>query len=1380
MSCKQISHTPEEIKNIFMNKGILFQVGPDDTFEDILYRAKFLNDNKVLPSGENQLYRFMGYEVPHRVSTEFSKKAYESRYNKARVSKELQRPDYIRQKEVGTRMHGILAEIMNALYNKVGDMTDIRRRAALGDYAVKGEDFTPLVKLVQEQISEINKIQKTIDPNKQAAILVEQFLVDPTSNIGGALDILVVFSDKTHGRLDYKTTHSTAQNFVQGVLTDELLTLNKVADNELNMTEYGRIAQKTLGVGTTRMSRLIPIHVRLELKPEKQRGQYDIYTNNVASLNAGSASSKFLRPIPVSGEITAYAGINKLLGEEWKLINKWVEKLNKGKLSHTDRELLTKKIALKRKAIQRMILDADMSDIILSTKLILNELNNRVREDEVLSDGKPNPNYLSDEELENLTNELTTYEDIINNTHKYFGDLKTSNPELYEKLKSQISSLSSNAISVLEEAAIQRDQRIVKSISKYAGKEYVDKDGNLLPLTELPYFTRDWTRFSDIDDPIFKTAWGLFQSAFYDRRKAVINIAEDVEKIEKGVFAYAKANNIDRLEAFKLIIDTKKARLISVISQELIDKISDAYYSTDIESASKILKSIYELRDSKAFKEDYADRLLLYKETQKHKHEGGESSFAYQKDIEQWIVQNDLMNSPEAWSNTFNKKYLKIQDKVEKENYSTEYKRLLNNKPMLDYYNMYVKYNNLFREMLDITRYSELPPEFIASIRKSMVDQVFTNGLSLSALGNAGREFFESFSTREEDIDMSDVDSNGELKRTIPILFTTPFLNKDGEIDNTRMSYDLSKNLLLFAKMAYNYKYMKEIEPKIKQLKGIMATPSTNTPGMKIGAKSGKFLRGKISEFATKKGINTETYKALEDLTDMYLYGVKFKGTNKTLAKTLLKLKSMSGKQTLGLAVIPGMGALAAGEIAAFFESKKETSFTSENTWQSLNHNITNHKKYTALALFFDPYASDPLEKLIDNKSANFFSRIMTYRNLMYPLARADELMNDDILNRMAMNWGYDTENVLGKGKNTLVRLNDPTLSNEQRSKIKNIWDLTSIDEKSGKLTVKGVTDVSDEVQKRNYIAFRDAVKATSSNIIGSMSREDKSRYEGALLTEIMMQYKSWMPGIVRERTGELVFDDKIQAARWGRYKAAFAEFGLKGTDLETAFQLKQYITKVFAPNFGKLMLDLMTFGLSPRLGLVGETYTDPSGRERKVRTNIARARRMYMQYINEHPELMGKMSFEHYLEVKEGQMRAALVEMRVIITFMITISILSVGGGDDKKKPLYMANWGTRLAFKNLTKAQSELTFMWSPIQMAQLIQNPFPLTGILVKSLKTITNGLDESRDMLFGENSFNDKTPTGYFLLQWVYGAGQLARFAELYPQFMKSPYLSNTIR
>ena len=146
--------------------------------------------------------------------------------------------------------------------------------------------------------------------------------------------------------------------------------------------------------------------------------------------------------------------------------------------------------------------------------------------------------------------------------------------------------------------------------------------------------------------------------------------------------------------------------------------------------------------------------------------------------------------------------------------------------------------------------------------------------------------------------------STGQVRRTIPILYTNPFKNKNGEIDNTKRSYDLSKNLLLFAKMALNYKYMQEIEPKILQMRRYMADASSEREGTKVTTKSGKNIKGKMSEWLTKKGLDTETYKVFEKLTDYFLYGTKFsenigRGGKIDVVKNLIRAKHFYSSTTL-------------------------------------------------------------------------------------------------------------------------------------------------------------------------------------------------------------------------------------------------------------------------------------------------------------------------------------------------------------------------------------------------------------------------------------------------------------------------------------------------
>jgi hypothetical protein len=1379
MSCKPTNHTSEEIKNIFINKGMLFDIRPDDTVEDIVARYKYIQDNVILPPGEDQRYSMKGFQIKERVSNAFSKKAYERQKvgGKAAVAKESSKPDNIKYKHVGIKIHQVLADIANSLYNNVGDISTIRKNASTGEYALNENNFNSLVGLVREYIKEINKTQNSIDPSKKATILIEQKGVDPIHNIGGTQDILAIFSDKRQSVFDYKVIHSYSQNYANGQLIDDLMGLNKINNYSLNMTEYVRINREVFGLGEAIQIRLVPIHIRLEMKPREQWGDYDQRSTKIELLQAGSKTSNYLKPIPLVGEHTKYAGVDALLEKQWRLLSKVTSERYARGTSATDKERLKRQISVLTKAIRNTIVDGDISDIITSAGMVVKEFNSRITEQEFLEDSTKNPKYLSDRELEDLISELNTYGDIVENTHRYYGDLKESDPTNYEKLRKEIFIISGEVNEALVKAKVQSEERIY-NLASYES-QYKDEHGKPLPLEELDFITKSQTRFSEIPHPAFKVAWDMLSKGFYHQRQDIRKVVDDINEKEDALFKWAKTHNMDRLAALYLLVNPTTGHLANKISKELYDKTQKAYANLNVDEAYAELSKIFEIRDIEEYKKKYAERFETYRDTQVHKYEQGEGDPDFKKDVANWINQFDLVNSKLAWANSFNRGYLEYKQDVKEANYSEEYKRIMKERPLLDYYEMYTKYNKLFRVMMDIAQYSDLPENFVANIRKTMVDHLSMDKLNVVL---ATKEFFESFQVRQEDDYIGDVDESGNMKRNIPIFFLQPFLNKDGEIDHTKKSYDLSKNLVIFAKMAYNWKYMHEIEPKIMQMRAMMATPTSEIPGTKVTDSLGRTLRGAIKGIATKAGIETDTYKLFEELTDAYLYGIKFKDNNMknskfNVTKLILKLKQYYGKSTLAFAVIPGLGAFIAGTTSSFFEASKGISFTRKN-WLDAHHNlVSDFKKYAALPLFFDVYAEDPTTVLIENKSANFWSKIMTYRNMMYPLRRADELMNNNFCNAMALNWGIDTEGILGV-KNKLYRLNQPGV---KTTGIKNIWDLTTIDKKSGKITIHGLTDDTDlDRQMNTYIAYRNAVKSTSANIIGSLSQEDLSRNETNLLQNVVMQFKSWMPGIVRERSGKLIYDDKIQAARWGRYRAAFSEFGLVDSDFETGFQLRQYVTKVFLPNVAKLTLDLMTFGLSPKIGLTGETYTDLDGKERKVRTNIARARRMYNQYMLDHKALMGKMTFDMFLEVKEAQMKTALTEMRTILGLFILIHLLGSGGGDDKKQPPYMANWFSRFMYKNMTKAQSELTFMWSPQQFAQLVRNPIPMTGLLTRAMSTISNGLDETRDMLEGENSLSDKTPAGYYTIQWIYGGGQIARLLELYKTFEKSPYASNAMR
>jgi len=1368
MNCTQINLTKEQVTNVIMHRGVFFDLAPDDTVNDILNRYKFLQDNMFLPEGENARYTIFDNIIEERFST-LAKEGYERRVGKTNVEKSTKHPNNIKKKDAGTRIHTILADLMMVKLGKK-DLNVVKAQASLGKYGVSGNNFKALVNLVDEVYNDINNIQKDIDPKGKVTILVEQRIVDPTQNRGGTMDIHAVFSDGTGLIYDYKTTHSNYNNYQGNELVDDLLNENKIADNELTMAEYKRVAIERMGVKKIRQTRLIPVHIKLKSLPEYQQKEFDNYTDTLELVEAGIAYSDFLKPIPVAGEATKYEGINEVINKQYNLLTVLNKKLENTRLSTDEQDRIKHKISYLRKSIRSTIIDGEIYNILETVYDLIGDIKDRINIPQETKDNKINPLYISDDELIELNQEIKIYTDIVQNTSIYYRDLQEESPELFEKLRKEISTVGSNISQAQFDVKTELEKRTLESVEE----EAKDENGNLKPLTELDFMTRNFTRMSSINHPIFRAAWNLIQDELFEQRQALKQMSEEVDEKHKAVAVWAKQNNMSVTDAFKKIINFKTGNLIGQTSQELSDKIEAAYTNPDAEKGAKQLQELLEIKD-KEFDQKFKERYNNYKERMKYKYM--DDPVGYKKAVENWFVSNNLNEYYEAWVNKYNRNRLQIKKSVKEANYSEEYKAIMNIKPLLDYYEMYLKYNNQFRTLLGLNHYNKLPANFIPNIRKNMTESIAMDDIK-SAFKYVGTEFWDSFNVREEDVYISNIDESGDIKRTIPILFINPLTNKDREIDNTKKSYDLSKNLLLFGKMAHNHSSMSKIEPKILGMRELMAYPLAEQGGTQVLDSYGRKVKGKIKEYATKKGFDTDTYKLFEDLTDYYLYGIKFKsenslGNSAKLTHTLLKLKNYYAKKALAFAVVPGLGAYIAGNVAGFFEGVKGVNYTKANIKQAFKNKTTEFKKYKAISLFFDVYAEDPANAMADAKSANYFTKIATTRNMFYPLRKTDELINDEILNRVALNWGIDTENKLGLGVNSLVRLNRPDLDT---TGIKNIYELATLDPKSGKMIIKGLQNEKGEfINKDAYIAFRNAVRSTSGSIIGSLSQEDISRIDVVLIYNLMFQFKSWAPEIVRERFGNLRYDPATQSVRWGRYKAAFSEYKLSNSEKNGAQQINNFISQIVLPNMGKMVLDLLTFGIGYKTGLAGisNEYKDPiTGKIRRVRSNQFRAKLMYNEWIMRENLDYKKVTFEMFLETKEAQMRAMITELRTIMIFMATLLFLGADGDDGE--PRYMNNFLTRLIFKGTAKANSELTFLMSPSQLAQMVRNPLPIAAVFTDFIKLFKNTFDEGRDVIFGENSPYDKSPSFFYTIQMAYGGNQLSRFFELYQQYEKNPY------
>jgi len=1349
MSCRVTNLTGEQIKNIMANRSIFFPKLINQTAEESVQRLEQIHNLKTL---RDDIYFIAQNEIKYRVSERAKRLVGQSEPS---ISE-----DNTIKRETGTKIHDVLNKLVDFLYNKKGDINQIKREALSGEYPISSVGFAQLEKLSKSLISQIEATQKKIDPTKQAKILTELFVADPVENLGGTIDVLVVYSNNTADVYDYKTKsgiygHNYTLNRDEILFTNDLFTSKDYATYNLTMSDYSRILLERYGIREVNRRRLVPIFIANDIKKTDQRKPGSILNKPITKILSGSDVSEHLRQVPIGGESTEFEGLNKLLNKQMSLKEKLLNKLKQGKLTIDERDQINQKIKRINTSIKSVIIDLDIKDMLYTVKNLLEDLGSRINEKPKLEDGSDNPSYISDNELRDYYDELNVYSNMVNESHVYFSELKQVNLAKYTELRNMMRAIAPALTFIMEDVRTERESRTIDLIPNI----HKDSKGNIKPFEELNFFEKTFLKISEIKHPVFQAFWKLIQGVQYDMRQQLRQVEKTYHEKETELEKWAKGRGMTLLQAQGMIIDRETGNLFKKIKQEFWDRRNLAFQGKT-EEDYKWLTSSYHIRDVDKWQErwnsryDAKKRQLAAANNNLEDLVGADGKLItssttyikqYERDLDFWVKQTNLLKSKDAWFNNFNYRgWVTIKPEVAKANHTDQYKQIEANKPLKDYYDMWTSYMSEFRELLGINEYSKLPDNFIPNIRKESIQHLTDNGFNL--MGSIS-EKLASFTVREEDIHIGQYDeSTGELRRNIPILFINKLKNKQGDVDNSLKSYDLGNSLMLFAKMAYNHSHMEAIEADVLNLKDMIGDPSAEQGGIEATDRMNRKIRGKAQKFLTILGIKTDTYKLFEDFSDYYLYGIKYK--EKSLlrklntTKAILELKQLRSRTALSYAIIPAGGALLAGRTGLFIESKKSTSFTPEQLRKTEKLLLTNASKYVGISDLFHAYSEDLADKLAFRMSRGGIKKALSERVSYYPLRKVDEKLMDRVLISMAQNYGVTPDG-------NIIRLNKPGVDPK---KYKSILDSAVFNEKTQEYEIKGLS-------KEGHISFRAAAKRTLSGVIGNMSAEEIAGFDTNLVMGLMMHFRTWMPGIVNERVRGLEYDEDIQALRLGRFNALFSEYGLNTDERDTGKKIAVFVKKALVPSIAKTILDITTFGLAPRMGL--------------QRVNEARAKRHFEKFLIENPDLAEKVTFEEYLQAKEGQIKAALVELRIILGTLALITYL--GGKDDgEKDPRYYNNIITRNLYKILTKSNSELSFMWNPVEFINLVQNPLPITSLLTLAMKTLNNTMDEIRDLLFGENSPQDRSPIMYYGIQWARGGVQLARFFELYENYKKSPY------
>lgn len=1253
--------------------------------------------------------------------------------------------------EAGTLVHGGMQLIIDDLHNNKGaDLSKIKTQFMTGfngNFKADGVVFDEMLKSAKNILAEIyetqNSINKRTGRNDNVTIHTELILTDPIKDRAGTTDLVVVFSDATASIYDFKTSEYA------GDLSNNLINWGKFEGYQIQMNDYSRMLQERYQVRGIRASRIVPMQINLEATMAK--GQPTKYTRHITNLIHGT---EFTRVMPTSAERTMNQEIDDLLQKQFSIIKSYQERIRASR-SKSSKQTLIRKLDSVYNTVQDLLTTGQILDVVDAVELIKAEFDTRKTS---LPEA---PDFLTNEDLNIMLNEIRSYENIPNYLNSYYNKLvaEKADKNLIQSVKDitngNLSGSINRIVGEIEELMVARTiedglpERYVTQDE--TGRKFIDS-ADMLSMT-----TATWGKLSSIQHPAFAYLYGKVRAANMKIDDSVKGDAQQLLDAEAKFLEWAKANGKSRNQAYEELINTntKSRHLYARYTDELFGEEglrAKAYEAKD----AAFFRKYYELASDHTFM--LAKLRVEFETDLKFKYrnfepivKGGKvvkSELQLRKEYDRRLAEFDAAHNPKNDAFWLNKMFIstgimQLNKTAASQFESKQYKRIQSTPALAGMYNLIENLNEKYREMLGMG-YGDLPNNFLAFVRTDMIEGL-TQNRNVSDLFTFTKESFTSFfTTRQDDQFMGARDPNtGELLKNIPIFYTSNIFDQEGNVANDKLkSMDIVRSTILFSQMAHNFAAKSNMEYEILNMRNLMASTGSSGISHITKGRDGVAAFDHMAKKAiTKIGLKSNEYDVFNKFVNYYLYGVKFEEMNNysdftlgpltmNVPKTIYKLKQLHTKITLAFPLITSVSAGVAARSALEIEGSRGVLYNKKQLRASMRKLATNFDKMKAQAEFFNIYGRQVSAEFIQKSLSQQKSRLRKYgstEGLLRPLTLVDE--GADMVGVDVMLDNYTIKN------KRLVRIKDE----DRKTSNVTLRALLRYNEATKNFSIDGLTEDEAAVVRAQYQA---AVEELNYRTKGTPNAGDVSQSDLHLGLSVLMHYKSWMPGLMRARFGVVRYDQNTMTIEMGRYNAAFEELKLRPDE-------RSFVAYMLAmlQEFTELSLDVITLGAT-------KTYSKP---------NMRRADALYRQFLSKNPHLADEISFEDFVELKRNQLAAFTVEIRILAMFLTMAFLL--GGGDDKETD----GQGWVVAKRVFNKGFSEMTFALNPLEYLRLVSNPIPLASLGTTFFKSITNGLDEiATDIGIKAESPYDKTPYFYYFSRLFPGVIQMRQVVPWYEE------------
>jgi len=1208
-------------------------------------RAYYKNGKKV------------GKSVTTRRDAIFDKKFKNNPLNKALESKKIYAG------KIGTAVHNDIDNIVKRLLVKDASVTRV----------VQSDPVT-YAKLE----AYIKKFGDTFE--KGTVFISEQVVYSEKQDMPGTIDLITISPLGEVGIFDWKTMSMTRlekQDYGEPMYY-------KTEKYDWQVRKYKEILSE---YGVTKFDKLRYVPINVELKEDKNTGEWKYKTIDIGDPTLKSEGKSYLNPIPVAGERTGVEAIDKLI-DELKALHDDLKKRSKV-MSEAEKAKKIRKSASLRKAMLQLQLRKSFSGYIENAFVEFATI------DAMLKENKKTP--LTDAQLMDMKENLKVYTDISK---------KVAALKLRDKIDAKEDAKLKQVQAKAEEKVAMVDELLKERFINSAKSAGVT-DYTLNALQEKGYkpvgmMARIFTSLSRIDHPLFRTLWNLVNKANIVTRKATEDLAEQaVEKVD-NYRTWAASKGYSGANMYDPLIDRKTGKMISKFSPEFYKEREKRMKANDWEW----IKNNTVLNEEGLKK--YLNEQRTFIRTHVYSSDAAYNTRLREAYLKRLELEYNVFEHNEAWlnPNPFFTKFMKPLEKW----HSKEYQFIKANKPALEFYEFFTSKMREFSEFLPLSKNDKFvnPDRFIPNVEKDLIENVLSNGggSTVKGLGSNFAEMFE-YKAGEDPMFGQVNEITGEKEMVVPVYYT-------GEIDPSRKSYDLGRLLVLFGKMAYNYKNMSEIEGTVRNLRQTLADSKES-----LVDGSGKIFKNALTGKVVTKMVSADTLTSFNDFMNYYVYGIKqkdnwgyFTKTKKVLNEETGEVEEVEMKQSwnkvaggalrafsakaLGLNLISA-GANAFGGFSNTVIMSAGRQFFTKRQWAKSMSMVTAgnfNPKVRMLMAYLNMTGEKDLSKLADDASINNILRKPGYDNIFFLQSGTDYLIHNVSALSIMQNFGVDKD---GKVKR-LDKLPEGT---------KSILD--SVELKDGKLNLDKI--LSDE----EFAKLRAKSQAIGEKMIGMSTRDNVSGFRMTMMGQALMQFRGWIPRTVGARFGETRFDAELEVVEEGRYKSLWA----------------QLVNKRALPLIGELISGVT-------IGEFGQTTKEV-------------VRLKYLKYLEENPTIdPNEVTEEMFYEMHVANVKATMMELALITAFGFLAMSLKAGWDDDDEMDKRTRNYATKM----LNRTMDELLFYVNPDSLTAITKGALPVFGLFTDIQNFISELGGQSIGFLTGDEEKMDKNKPGW-------------RFARLFP-------------